>query len=86
MRVGWCRGEWFNITAGGTTVRGFAITDFTADGIQLNTAGGNTIEGNIIGLRTTGDGATADVIGGAIGWWKGENNGNDSLEVTMGLY
>ena len=68
----------FTVNSGGTTIRGFAITDFTGDGIKLDTAGGNTIEGNIIGLRTSGTGSSANVVGGAVGWWRGELNGLDS--------
>ncbi|MCA9062978.1 MAG: right-handed parallel beta-helix repeat-containing protein, partial [Planctomycetaceae bacterium] len=63
------------ITAGDSTVRGLVINDFTGDGIHISGAGGNTIEGNIIGLRPDGTG----VIGGAVSLWKGENNGLDSV-------
>ena len=37
------------IFAGGSTVNGLIINRFAQDGIQLQTAGGNTIVGNFIG-------------------------------------
>ena len=46
------------ITAGSCTVRGLAIYRFGGDGIQLSTAGGNTITGNFIGTNATGAGTT----------------------------
>ncbi|MCA9059906.1 MAG: LamG domain-containing protein, partial [Planctomycetaceae bacterium] len=42
------------------------INDFTGDGIHISGTGGNTIEGNIIGLRPDGTG----VIGGANSYWN----------------
>ena len=47
-----------SITAGGCTVKGLAIYLFGGDGIQLATAGGNTIAGNFIGTDATGAGTT----------------------------
>src|SRR6185295_17059681 len=38
-----------HITGGGSTVRGLVINNFSGDGIELATNGGNTIVGNIIG-------------------------------------
>jgi Peptidase family C25 len=46
------------ISAGSCTVRGLAIYKFAGDGIELLTAGGNTIEGNFIGTDATGAGTT----------------------------
>lgn len=42
------------ITAGGSTVRGLVINRCGADGILLQTAGSNIIEGNFIGIDPTG--------------------------------
>ncbi|MCA9061860.1 MAG: DUF4347 domain-containing protein, partial [Planctomycetaceae bacterium] len=70
----------FAITGGDSTIRGFVINGFAGDGISVSGAGGNTIEGNIIGLRPDG----AGVIGGATGQWKGENNGLDSVAHNDG--
>jgi Calx-beta domain-containing protein/beta-propeller repeat-containing protein/carboxypeptidase family protein len=47
-------GSGFAITAGGSTVRGFAINRFHDSGIALNTNGNNLIQGNYIGLDPTG--------------------------------
>jgi VCBS repeat-containing protein len=47
-------GDGFNITQGGSTVRGFIINRMNGDGIELSGAGGNTIVGNWIGLDNTG--------------------------------
>lgn len=44
----------FQITAGNSTIRGFAIGGFTSAGIVINTNGGNTIQANYIGLDATG--------------------------------
>ncbi|MEZ5596734.1 MAG: LamG-like jellyroll fold domain-containing protein [Pseudomonadales bacterium] len=71
-----------NITAGGSTVRGLVINDFTRDGIVLNGSSSNTIEGNLIGLRADGTG----VLGGAIANWHAEGNGVDaagSADATL---
>ncbi|MCH7999201.1 MAG: CSLREA domain-containing protein, partial [Chloroflexi bacterium] len=43
-----------NITAGGTTVKGLVINNFSGNGIKLSNLGGNTIEGNFIGTDVTG--------------------------------
>jgi len=42
------------LNAGNSTVRGFVINRFADDGIELDVAGGNTIEGNYIGTDVTG--------------------------------
>ena len=48
----------FNITAGGTTVRGFAIHGFASgNGVVLFTGDGNTIVGNFIGTNAAGTAA-----------------------------
>jgi hypothetical protein len=68
-----------HIIAGNSTVRGFSITDFSGDGIKLETAGNNTVEGNIIGLRTVGNGTSSNVIGGTTAWYTGDGNVLDSV-------
>lgn len=42
------------LTGGGTTIRGFAITGFAREGIKIAGPGSNLIEGNYIGLDPTG--------------------------------
>ena len=42
------------ITAGNSTVRGLMITGFSGDGIELNGAGNNVIQGCVIGLDAAG--------------------------------
>ena len=54
------------ITAGGSTVRGFAINRFTgsaAAGISISGTGGNTIQGNYIGTSSSGGSASANYQG-----------------------
>ncbi|MGH9941600.1 MAG: SBBP repeat-containing protein, partial [Pyrinomonadaceae bacterium] len=53
-----------SITAGNSTVRGLIINRFVVNGIQLDTNGGNRIEGNFIGTEVTG---TAPAANGAHG-------------------
>ena len=43
-----------NITSGGSTVRGLVIHSFSGDGITLSGAGGNIIEGNFVGIDSSG--------------------------------
>ena len=43
-----------NVTGGGTTIRGLSITGFNSHGILLDTAGGNTVEGNFLGITPAG--------------------------------
>ena len=43
-----------HITAGGSTIKGLVINRFGANGIEMSTNGGNTIEGNFIGTDVTG--------------------------------
>jgi CSLREA domain-containing protein len=52
------------ITAGGSTVRGLVINRFVGlYGIQLDTLGGNVIEGNFLGTNATGTAALANLHG-----------------------
>ena len=67
------------ITAGGTTVRGFAINRFGNDGILLGQAGGNTIGGNFVG--TTVDGSAA---GGNLGGVRVGDISSGSSDNTIG--
>jgi uncharacterized delta-60 repeat protein len=43
-----------SITAGGTTIRGLVINNFSYAGITLNNGDGNIIQGNYIGIDATG--------------------------------
>lgn len=52
-----------SITAGGCAVRGLTINRFGGAGIRLSTAGGNVIEGNIIGANV----AATSPLGNRIG-------------------
>ncbi len=47
------------IQGGGTTVRGFSITNFTWDGVKMEDGDGNTVEDNWLGVRLNGDGVAA---------------------------
>ena len=49
----------FEIQGGGTTVRGFSITNFTWDGVKMDGGDGNTVEDNWLGVRLNGDGVAA---------------------------
>ncbi len=53
-----------SLTGGGSTVRGLVVNRFTRQGIVAQTAGGNTIAGNYIGVNATG---TADLGNGGNG-------------------
>ena len=57
------------ISAGGSTVRSLAINRFGGGGIQLHTAGGNTIAGNFIGTNPAGTAALANATGVLV--WAG---------------
>src|SRR5207253_1698233 len=48
------------ITGGNTTVRGFIFNRASTDGLNLQTAGGNTIVGNWFGLNSAGTAASAN--------------------------
>ncbi len=56
-----------HLTAGGSTVRGFVINRFAtagSSGIYLATGGNNTVEGNYVGIDSTGTLARANGRGG----------------------
>jgi hypothetical protein len=63
-------GVGLNITAGSTTVKGLIIRNFGSNGITLATNGSNTIQGNFIGVDSTG---TID-----------QGNGNSGISVASG--
>ena len=63
----------FTVSAGNTTIRGFAINRFSAEGINLTTAGGNTISGNFIGTNATGSAAAGNALDGIL-VQSGSNN------------
>ncbi|MGI9542869.1 MAG: Ig-like domain-containing protein [Cyclobacteriaceae bacterium] len=85
------------ITAGGSTVRGLVINNFTVDGIVLTNNGGNTIECNYIGTDVTGtvdlgntddgvgmgSGADNNIIGGTTPQARNLISGNGDDGVTM---
>ena len=90
-------GNGLQITAGSSTVKGLVINRFSADGILLQTVGGNVVEGNFIGTDVNG---TADLgnkfgvtitnspnnrIGGASAASRNVISGNDS-EWAVGLF
>lgn len=56
------------ITAGNSTIRGLVINRFDGDGIHVNGAGGNVIQGNHIGTNFSGTTALP--------------NGGDGIEIT----
>src|ERR1044072_8295674 len=47
-------------TAGGSTVKGMVVNGFTLAGIRLETNGGNTVQGNYIGINASGTAAVAN--------------------------
>jgi CSLREA domain-containing protein len=53
----------FTITAGGCTIRGFAINRFNNAGIALSTNGNNVIQGNYLGIDPTGTVRRANYAG-----------------------
>jgi CSLREA domain-containing protein len=63
----------FNITAGSTTIKGFVIDDFGADGIHLQSAGDNTIVGNWIGTDVSGQ-ETSPNLGDGIEMQQSDGN------------
>ena len=57
-------GVGLTITAGGSTVKGLVINRFGAiGGIRLLTTGGNTIQGNFLGLNPAGDAVSGNGAG-----------------------
>jgi photosystem II stability/assembly factor-like uncharacterized protein len=60
-------GNGFLITAGGCTIRGFAINRFRDSGISLATKGNNVIQANYIGIDPTGTLRRANNAGIALG-------------------
>jgi Domain of unknown function (DUF4347)/Periplasmic copper-binding protein (NosD) len=52
------------ISAGGSTILGLAIGQFSQSGIVLTNAGGNTIQGDYLGLDATGKAAKPNAIAG----------------------
>jgi hypothetical protein len=54
----------FTITAGSSAVRGFVINRFTTYGINISTAGGNTVTGNYLGTNAAGTAASANTTAG----------------------
>ncbi|PYS64028.1 MAG: hypothetical protein DMF74_08165 [Acidobacteria bacterium] len=70
-------GSGFQITAGNSTIRGFIINRFTnaalPGGIVLTTNGGNTIQGNFIGIDSTGSVAQRNTNGILITSGSGNN-------------
>jgi CSLREA domain-containing protein len=60
-------GNGLTITAGNSTVKGLVINFFPGSAIELDTNGGNTIQGNFIGTNPAGIFASANLNGIAIG-------------------
>ncbi|HLL76958.1 MAG TPA: LamG-like jellyroll fold domain-containing protein, partial [Pyrinomonadaceae bacterium] len=52
------------ISGGGTTVRGLVINRFNGAGVNITTAGGNTIEGCYVGTNAAGTAASANSSNG----------------------
>jgi hypothetical protein len=70
----------------GTNAAGTAALGNSQYGVYLNTASVNSILSNTIsgnasdGIEITGNGAPV----GAVGWWKGDGNANDSVGTNNG--
>jgi photosystem II stability/assembly factor-like uncharacterized protein len=78
-------GSGLKITAGSSTVRGLSIYSFRFSGIQIETAGGNVIQGNYIGTTSTG-GLTPINQSTGIGIYNSSNNkigGTNSSERNL---
>ena len=84
------------ISAGSTTVRGLVIGGFPAEGIRLETLGGNRVEGNYIGTDRTGridrgnligiaivGGSTGNIIGGTSRDRRNVISGNESYGIDI---
>ncbi|MFP5245069.1 MAG: beta strand repeat-containing protein, partial [Thermoanaerobaculia bacterium] len=86
----------FDIDAGSSTIKGFIIRSFGGSGIRLDTGGGNTIQGNWIGLNVTGTGANGNqdgirivvsdnnTIGGNVAASRNVIGGNASSGIFIG--
>lgn len=59
-------GDGLTITGGGTTIRSLVINRFGDNGVVLVGGGGNTLEGNIIGLDPTGTIALGNATNGVL--------------------
>ncbi len=53
-----------DITAGNSTIRGLIINRFDASGIKISNTGGNLLEGNFIGVNSTGTTPAANKFDG----------------------
>ena len=88
------------ITAGSSTVKGFVIDNFSGDGIDLTTNGGDLVQGNYIGINAAGTTAAANsagilistsasnTVGGATAATRNviSGNANDGIDIgTAGL-
>jgi parallel beta-helix repeat protein len=83
------------VSAGGSTVRGFVINRFSANGIAVTGRGGNTVAGNWIGTDATGTSAApnagqgvfvqsnANVIGGLVASDRNVISGNVKNGVQL---
>ncbi|MEM7165399.1 MAG: DUF4347 domain-containing protein, partial [Planctomycetota bacterium] len=73
------------ITAGSSTIRGFVIQDFDQNGILIETAGGNTIEGNYIGTNVTGASDSGNSVHGIAIATSGNTIGGTSAATTRNV-
>ncbi|HEV3163117.1 MAG TPA: FG-GAP-like repeat-containing protein [Isosphaeraceae bacterium] len=85
------------IAAGGTTVQGLAIDEFSGSAIRMEVKGGNVIQGNFLGLDTSGttspgngvdgvliiNGSAGNVIGGATPGTRNVIAGNQAIGVRI---
>ena len=69
------------ISAGNSVVRGLVINRFATDGVRLETAGGNTVEGNYLGTDATG---MLDRGNGYDGIFIANSSGNHIGGLTAG--
>ncbi|HEX8597477.1 MAG TPA: hypothetical protein VF952_03080, partial [Chloroflexia bacterium] len=79
----------FNVTDGGSTIKGLAINGFNGNGIHISGAGGNTVIGNCIGTNVTCDASAGNrngvfisnspnnYIGGAVAGSRNIISGNN---------
>jgi photosystem II stability/assembly factor-like uncharacterized protein len=88
----------FQVTAGGSTIRGFAIGGFTSNiGIWLSGNGGNIIQGNYVGIDATGtvarrnnggiqitNGSSNNLIGGTTAAARNVISGNGFNGIFVG--